>query len=255
MTSSKNYLITLLILCLTGLFACDGEEEPDKEEELTEDVDISVLAEKFYNSEALTVVIGDDQITITSKGEPDHKSMYYDRNHSLYETYTEPNNPDFKQNPSSIITQNMVFKIPRYPAEAATKQATALGPMGIAVNSVALFNQNAGPGDDILEEVNTFDQYEGHPQQTGMYHYHTEPVYLTETQGDDLFLGFLLDGFPVYGPVENGVRLTNEDLDDYHGHFSETADFPDGIYHYHVTDELPWINGDGFYGTPGTVTY
>ena len=38
-----------------------------------------------------------------------------------------------------------------------------MGPMGIAVNSVAIFNQMAAPGDDILEELNTFDQYEGHP--------------------------------------------------------------------------------------------
>ena len=67
-------------------------------------------------------------------------------------------------------------------------------------------------------------------------------------------LGFLLDGFPIYGPVENGVQLSSSDLDDYHGHFGVTAEYPDGIYHYHTTDDAPWINGDGYFGTPGTVT-
>ena len=106
----------------------------------------------------------------------------------------------------------------------------------------------------ILDELNTFDQYDGHPAPGDDYHYHIEPSWLTENLGDDAFLGLLLDGFPVYGPVENGSRLSNDDLDDYHGHIHNTTDFPEGIYHYHITDELPWINGDGFYGQPGTIT-
>jgi hypothetical protein len=57
----------------------------------------------------------------------------------------------------------------------------------------------------------------------------------------------------VYGPVENGRRVTNAELDAYHGHTGATADYPAGIYHYHVTDADPYINGAGFYGTPGTV--
>jgi hypothetical protein len=158
------------------------------------------------------------------------------------------------QNPNNIETQNFVFTMPRFPEEATNKEATDFGPMGVSVNSVVFYNQNAAPGDDILEELNTFDQYEGHPQNSGQYHYHLEPTWLTETLGDDAFLGLLLDGFPVYGPVENGVRLTNDDLDDYHGHTSATTEFPNGIYHYHITDDLPWINGDGYYGTAGTLT-
>jgi hypothetical protein len=81
-----------------------------------------------------------------------------------------------------------------------------------------------------------------------------EPIYLLNYLGWDALLGFLLDGFPVYGPIENGVTVTTADLDAYHGHFHATADYPDGIYHYHVTSQDPYINGDGFYGTAGTVT-
>lgn len=224
----------------------DTEPEPTS-------VDISVMASKFYHSDAVSVSFDDTWVTITSSDLPDHKSMYYSADNPLYEDYTEPNNPDFKKNPGEIAAQSYVFKIPRFPAEASVKESTPMGPMGVSINSVVFFNQSAAPGDDILEELNTFDQYEGHPAGDA-YHYHIEPTWLTQEAGAEAFMGFLLDGFPVYGPEENGVTLTNDDLDDYHGHNTATADFPDGIYHYHITAELPWINGDGFYGTPGTIT-
>ena len=67
-------------------------------------------------------------------------------------------------------------------------------------------------------------------------------------------MGFLLDGFPVYGPIENGSIVSNADLDTYHGHFGNTAEYPEGIYHYHITDQDPYINGNGYFGTPGNVT-
>jgi hypothetical protein len=69
-----------------------------------------------------------------------------------------------------------------------------------------------------------------------------------------VLLGFLLDGFPVYGPLENSITITNADLDAYHGHTHATADFPNGIYHYHFTAAAPYLNGSGFKGTAGTVT-
>ena len=105
-----------------------------------------------------------------------------------------------------------------------------------------------------MHEINSFDQYNGHPQQSGQYHYHIEPTYLTSTKGKSALLGFLLDGFPVYGPEEEGKIITNDDLDAFHGHFGKTEDFPNGIYHYHITAEDPYINGNGFYGTAGTIS-
>jgi hypothetical protein len=68
-------------------------------------------------------------------------------------------------------------------------------------------------------------------------------------------MGFLLDGFPVYGPQEeNGTTVTSNMLDAYHGHIHATIDFPNGIYHYHFTSDSPYMNGNGYYGTPGTVS-
>ena len=215
--------------------------------------DLAAIACLFYD-ESVVVVVGEKNLTITSTNEPDHKSMYYAPSNPLYEEYSEPDNEDFYKNPNTIAAMNYTFTIPRFPEPAINSEATPFGPIGVSINSVVFYNQVARPGDDILEELNTFDQYEGHPTNTGSYHYHIEPTWLTETKGDSTFLGLLLDGFPVYGPVEGGVTLTNDDLDDYHGHSHSTTHFPEGIYHYHITDELPWINGGEFYGTPGTVT-
>ena len=216
--------------------------------------DIAVIACQYYNDDALTVVVGETTITITSTNEPDHKSMYYDTSNPLFEAYSEPENEDFYKNPNKITAMNYTFTLPRFPQAATNNEDTPFGPMGVSINSVVFYNQQAAPGDDILEELNTFDQYEGHPTNTGSYHYHIEPTWLTEIKGDSTFLGLLLDGFPVYGPVESGVTLTNDDLDDYHGHTSVTAHFPEGIYHYHITADLPWINGGEFYGVAGKVT-
>lgn len=249
----KNLLNTLTLLGILAFSISCGDDDAAVTTTTGED-DISILATKFYNSSVVSVDIGANLIIITTTGEPDHKSMYYPVNNALYEDYNDATNPDFFKNPNFISAQNYVLTIPRYPSEATSKTATEMDAFGVAVNGVVFFNQAAAPGDDILEELNSFDQYLGHPQNQGVYHYHIEPSWLTETISDDAFMGFLLDGFPVYGPEENGVRLTNDDLDEYHGHTSATADFPDGIYHYHITDEFPWINGGSFFGTPGTKT-
>lgn len=236
------------------------DEEPDDEtpddEEPTVSNDISVLKDLFYTDD-VTFVINDNTITLTTKALPDHKSMYYATTDPLYEAYDEPDNSDFKKNPGEIEAQDLVFTIPRFPEEATNKEATSLGPMGVAINSVVFFNQNAAPGDDIFDELNTFDQYEGHPA-GATYHYHIDPVWLTSSDDNpdadpERFVGLLMDGFPVYGPHEDNAALTNDDLDDYHGHFGVTEEFPEGIYHYHITEEYPWINGDGYYGEAGSL--
>jgi len=164
-------------------------------------------------------------------------------------------NTKWKQNPNTISEVNMTYRIPMNPSKAANSTATNLGSMGVAINGVAIFNQYAGPNNqELTNEINSFDQYNGHPTGQSIYHYHIEPSYLTANKGKDALMGFLLDGFPVYGPMENGNAVSNDDLDEYHGHSHATKDYPEGIYHYHITDQDPYINGSGFYGTPGTAT-
>jgi len=210
---------------------------------------------KIYG--AVSITSDGTWITIKSNGLPDHKSVYYPISNSLYENFsgTTFGGNAFSKNPNSISGQLLTFKIPANPQVAANHAATPLGPIGISLNGVPFFNQYAGPNQPLTNEVVSFDKYWGHPQQTGQYHYHVEPLYLTTIKvTKSALLGFLLDGFPVYGPEENGSAVTNAMLDAYHGHSHATADFPNGIYHYHITNNDPYINGSGFYGTAGTIT-
>ncbi len=209
---------------------------------------------KIYNK--TDMYVDGNYLVIKTTSLPDHKSPYYQGTQwaaTLYEAYNGTNSL-WSQNPNKIAQSNLTFRIPLNPVAATVHAATPGGPIGVAINGVPIFNQYAAGGSPLTGEINSFDQYYGHPQQQGQYHYHAEPYYLTNLKGKDALMGFLLDGFPVYGPNENGNPVSNASLDAYHGHISVTADYPAGIYHYHTTSVDPYINGNGFYGTAGTVS-
>lgn len=215
--------------------------------------DITSILSKFDGIDAVSYSVSGNTVTFITTDLPNHTSPYWDTSNPLYEAYNGTNS-NWNQNPNSIGEQNITFTMTLTPSEAAVKRATPLGPIGISRNGIVFFNQYAGPNNQALtNEIDSFDQWLGHPAGT-KYHYHIEPTFLTESFGEDAFLGLLSDGFPVYGPEENGATITNADLDDYHGHISVTEDFPEGIYHYHITNEDPYLNGNGFFGTAGTIT-
>lgn len=239
----------LLLFLGLGFILTSCSSEEDEETSAAPDV-----YQKIYG--ASDIYVQGDYVYIKTDGTPDHKSVYYENTSwesTLYEAYNGSNSA-FSKNPNKIGSFNYTFKIPLNPAVDATHAATPLGPIGVSINGVPFFNQYAGPNQPLTDEINSFDQHLGHPTGGSNYHYHIEPTYLTTLKGKDALIGFLLDGFPVYGPTENGVAVTNSDLDTYHGHTHATEDYPDGIYHYHITDQDPYLNGAGFYGTSGTVT-
>ena len=209
---------------------------------------------KIYGATSIT--FDGTFVTIKCNALPDHKSAYYPVANPLHENFsgTTFGGGTFAQNPNTIATQNITLKIPVNPIVNAAHPATPGGVIGVAINGVPFFNQYAAMGSPLTNEINGFDQWWGHPQMSGMYHYHVEPFYLTTIKATkSSLMGFLLDGFPVYGPKETD----NSDpvsLDVYHGHTHATIDYPGGIYHYHFTTASPYLNGNGFYGTPGTVT-
>lgn len=218
--------------------------------------EVPAVYRKIYGATSITS--DGTWIYIKTKDLPDHKSAYYPTTNPLYEAYSGLTfgGYNFVKNPNYIIEQSATIKIPLNPALNATHSATPLGPIGIALNGVAFFNQYAGPNQPLTGEIASFDKYYGHPQPQGVYHYHVEPLYLTTVKSTKSgLMGFLLDGFPVYGPQEeNGTTVTSSLLDVYHGHTHATVDYPNGIYHYHFTNDAPYLNGNGFYGTPGTIT-
>jgi hypothetical protein len=246
------FLTGLTLLTAAGLIvSCQNDPDPESEIILT---DVPAVYQKIYGATSITRF--GDYVTIKTTGVPDHKSPYFQNTRwatTQYEAYTGTN-AAWKQNPNKIESLGYTFRLPVSPKAATTKTATAVGPIGVSLNGVPFFNQYTVLGKPLTEEVDSFDQYNGHPAQAGEYHYHTEPTFLTSNKGKEALLGFLLDGFPVYGPVENGKTVTNSDLDKYHGHSHATADYPKGIYHYHITATDPYINGNDYYGTPGTYT-
>ncbi len=247
----KSILLSFTLLLLGGtlFYAC-------KKDTTTANTTTPVpsVYKKIYG--ASDIYVEGDYVVIKVEGRPDHKSPYYQGtswSSTLYEAYNGTN-ASWSQNPNKIASQNYTYKIPLNPTKASNHAATGLGSFGVSLNGVAFYNQYAGPSQPLTTEINSFDQYGGHPDQSYCYHYHVEPTYLTGKKGKDALLGFLLDGFPVYGPLENGSTLVSADLDAYHGHTGVTADYPSGIYHYHVTADAPYINGSGYYGTAGTAT-
>ncbi len=209
---------------------------------------------KIYG--ASTITNDGTYINIKSNGIPDHKSPYYQGTQWESTMYVQDTRPSFMQAPGNKIASfNYTFKIPLNPSPAANHSALGAATIGVAINGVPLFNQYQMQGTAITPssgEYLSFDLYGGHPTPFNEYHYHIEPNYLTSIKGSSAIMGFLLDGYPVYGPVENGNTLTSSNLDQYHGHTTATADYPNGIYHYHITADSPYINGNGYYGTPGT---
>ena len=245
------HVLALFLLFLTSCGISDPD--PIMIDEVTEGNDVPEIYQKIYS--ASDMYLEDGFVVIQVNGVPDHNSPYFDASDDRNVAYSGTNE-NFNLNPNRIdLNANYTYKIPLNPTAASNPRPTQLGSIGVALNGVSFYNQYAGPNNQPLtDEIDSFDQYNGHPQRVGEYHYHVEPTYLTQSQGNNVLLGFLLDGFPVYGPFENGERVVNSILDEYHDHEHVTADYPEGIYHYHITDADPYINGSGYYGTAGTVT-
>ena len=247
------------VFTLIFAFSCKSDETDSNETENTQ-----IPFEIYDRVYGVTSDIYQDNnwVYINVNSLPDHGSPYYEGTQweeSLYLPY-DGSNPfvsNFILNPNRISLQNILFKIPRNPAQSSSINPTQMGPIGVALNGIPFYNQYGAGGNPLDQEINSFDQYNGHPApgpSGGRYHYHMEPFWLTDNYGRDALIGFLLDGYPIYGPEENGLDLISSDLDEFHGHFHENQDFPNGIYHYHITADAPYLNGVGYYGLPGTVT-
>lgn len=276
---STKKIQTIVIGAITCfLFSCSSDSDDSAvPNDGTTTNNFSKLYAKMYNITSIDTS-GSENVIIKTTDVPDHKSPFFPVGNDKYEAYNG-DNPSFSTqinlmgtiSDPDLLSQNITFTFPRYPKVSSTHSSTTNGAIGIARNGVVFFNQYNGAGAALDElEINNADQYLGHPTPAmgssgAQYHYHYEPKYLTKTYGNSSFMGFLLDGFPVYGPYENGVKITQSMLDSYNGHVSATEDYPnDKIYHYHVISSsssvyselkkaAPYINGGKYYGTKGTV--
>ncbi len=198
------------------------------------------------NFKCVTAVKSGDNVSITTLNLPNYSSYYWGSSSPYFEAMPSGNSP----NPNTIKSQNLVFTIDLTPTANGGTTASGLGPVGVAINGVVIYNNQAAPPDTLTEELVTMDAGTGHPTNTGQYHYHTEPKKLTND--DAKLVGIMRDGFPIYGKREESGALATG-LDAAHGHTHATTLFPSGIYHYHVTDADPYIM-EVYRGTPGNLT-
>ena len=161
----------------------------------------------------------------------------------------------FDRNPNRITDQAISVTVPADPTVASEPSCLPMGAIGVMTTGVVVFNGlDAGGRDAVAHEIQ--DHCNGHPQQQGVYHYHSgSDCFDDPGTGHSALLGYALDGFGIFGPRgEGGTELASADLDECHGHTHEIE--WDGetveMYHYHLSADYPYTMGC-YRGTPTSV--
>lgn len=235
-----------------GCFVLDRDTSSCEQERI--DQGLSGFWLKF--SCRVTLTVSGSNVVIATDSQPDYKNYYFDSGDACFE---DADLADRSANPNTISEKSVSVTVPMTPVDDASPDDVDLGTIGVAVNGVSIFSNEAGPGDDIYDEVATFDLCDGHPEQAGKYHYHTEPSAISN--GDEEFVGVMRDGYPVYGRFGHGTSADVAGLDAQGGHTSTTVDSPSvAVYHYHVnlqtngTDQAYFISAGKYTGTIGACT-
>lgn len=179
----------------------------------------------------------------------------HDKNHLVIKSQGYPNHPTAifpnSDNPNAIRVQDFTFRLPLIPRKSDSITRLPMGPIGTSLNGVVFFNPFEMEGRNAVagyDEV-WLDSCCGHPQQTGVYHYHKYPTcvkspFIDEGRSHSPIIGFAFDGYPLYGPFESDNTMAmdlngDQALDACNGHSD-----PERGYHYHVTpNRFPYILG------------
>ncbi len=171
-------------------------------------------------------------VLAASDSRPDYLSNYFPANDPCYTPFVPR-----QMNPNRIAARQTLVRVPTTTNMTATRQG--LGPIGVAVNGVAIFNNQAAPGDDIFREADTFDRCAAHPAPDSTYHYHSEPYAISSDDAN--LIGVLKDGYFLYG--RRDMDGTMPTLDASGGHVGMTADYANPVYHYHVNEQTSTAAG------------
>ncbi|MCB4807712.1 YHYH protein [Tamlana sp. 62-3] len=146
----------------------------------------------------------------------------------------------------------ITYYIPAYPVKTTrASTTTTLEYWGVSLDGFPYAEQPPGAASAVGAAIPALDPCGGHPQPDGPYHYHLIPQvvnHLLDQEGvtsvsctnieqtSSEVVGYARDGFAIYG-YEDYDGSTPTDLDDCNGHTHVTDEFPEGIYHYHITNE------------------
>jgi len=168
----------------------------------------------------------DTSYLITSNGIPDHATGSFDGS---------------RVKPNRIQQKEYSWLVPKSPERSDTTKCLPMGPIGVAINGVPIYNPYTLTCCDAgTAELNLFDECWGHPSPTNSYHYHTAPLCLMKNicNKTSSIIGVAFDGYPIYGPYdEYGQELRKQDLDECNGKYIRDG----SQYRYHITGFFPYF--------------
>ena len=198
-----------------------------------------VEGEVAWSDAKITITVDGQTRVIRANGLPTHSTGRFPiRPGSTAHSYD--------RNPNRLQPQDVLLRLPAEPRLAATPGCVPMGPIGIAITGAWIFNAFDAMGRDA-PAYEILDRCNGHPERGGRYHYHDwSPCLAPADHPVDAPVGWMLDGFPILGPVEaDGRSITNADLDACHGRVGPVR--IDGrmveMYHYRFTREYPYTVG------------
>lgn len=181
-------------------------------------------------------------------------------------------------NPNRIAPQRHYYRMPKNPTRLLAPVYSVPMIFGVALNGVPfdpgtaerlgpLHYEAVGGAIDL-----GLDKSNAHVQPTGTYHYHAMPLLLIAKVGSVFrmtLVGYAADGFPIYNDrdldgnrIRSSFRLKKQprfdgckpdgaftedyewqegELDLCNGHWGRTPEFPGGTYHYHCTENFPFV--------------
>lgn len=189
----------------------------------------------------ITITSDNVSFTFASNGIPDHEYL---------DVYTGFDLDRVTTFPTYVVESPLEVSITLSPQLTAEPTFTGLNEIGVIISGAPLNNpyeadQEYVALDDAFVEngIPFLDSCNGHPTPPGAYHYHGISVCTTKVVDSpdqhSVVIGIALDGFPIYGSQDkNSTPPTN--LNQCSGHVGPTPKFPDGIFHYHLTQVSPY---------------
>lgn len=256
-------------MLLVLLLACTPTDADGVRTLATCETNVADDAPAFFRDlyRCVDVVVAGDDVAITTVDLPPHPSPYYEQDDPNWEAFDDRGGTHF-QNPNTLAEQAFVVTIPMTPTskgltitdalvdlQAGTSPEEYPGGNGVALDGTLIFAAMAAPGDDITEEAWTFDTWEGHPQNTGVYHHHSPtpgPLAVlvdagwatssTPGSAEVEVFGIMCDGTVFLGCTEmDGAAPDATDFDAQGGHVHDLVGedgtvYFEGRYHTHACE-------------------
>ncbi|ANQ47477.2 YHYH protein [Flammeovirga sp. MY04] len=152
----------------------------------------------------------------------------------------------------------LTFQVPVIPENmSASDNIESVEYVGLALDGTPINGEPPSVVSFGDGNIPSLDRCGGHQDPAGYYHWHfiaqnmnqilEDYGYYQEgtfecdhiTQSTTSLMGYARDGYPIYSVADaDGVP---SDLDACNGHTGPTAEYPDGIYHYHASRDVPNI--------------